>query len=469
MADLIGTDEAWGVVREKLNKEARNRVSLARFGVVFDTLVDQSAKIQSALDSGEALWFPPHDLFIGDGLVLPSGTSIQGTNPTRSRFRALPGATDDMVSIPSGQVRFLTLRDFSLIGDPQNADHNGMILAARPDAGGNGGIWEGIFENLGIRGFDGVSMAWLGWESLGVAPHQFISLRMIDVERPLITSDLALYMHGQCEHFHFDSCRFDGNGSGTASYGGQNVYIGRSFAGSAGHLGPYGTGAPLSDVAPRVVKFTNLTCQAADQALIVDRAENVDFDTPWFESNHNTLLAQSSARVSVRNARFANAATAPISGRAVRSNSLAEIVMEGRAFFTGTNTIAYSTDGSGSIKPAGAQGTVSLENVEPTRTISAPSVTRLETGVAPGVNLTVNASGVTLTELSSSIASGELFSLRVMSGQPITLSNAGGSATGFNLGNGVANLTVNVGDTVLLRKSQVSGTGGKGWNLVSKI
>lgn len=469
-ADLIvGSAAGYAGLRDRIGAGLPNYIPLTKFGIDLNSTVDQSSKLQAAINSGEALFFPPGAIWLGDGVDLKTQTLIHGSNPFSSLFRALPGATAPMFTHAAGQIRYLTLRDFGVNGNRDNTGQRGFFFHARAlnnDPGG-GGTWQALLDNIRVVQVDGVQMAWLGGTRAPgtiASPHQWAVLRMVQMERPYTASDLSLYMHGQCEHFHFDTCKADGNGSGTVEYGGQNIYVGRSFAAQDGLIGAYGTGTALTDWAPKTVLFTNLTCQAADQAIVIDRAENVVFTAPWFEDNKNSIKTQVSARVAIESGRFADAATAA-NGRAIAANSLSEVTVDGNTVFGGVNFRGFWTDGSGSIMPSGRTGNPAAENLHHVRTFNSND--QIEMGIAPGLQLSAAVDGLRLQQFGNNHAVGTTVMIRNNGTRSFELGSAGSGTFGVNLGVAVDFITVLPGEIVHLMKAQ--NAGGKGWNFLNKI
>lgn len=450
-------DERGGLLKAPMWKP------LSSFGVKFDGS-DQTANINAALSSGSPIYWDGVASAVGP-IVLPTGLSIYGGSPVSAKLLALPGGPANFITIGSGQKRFWNIEGLAIIGrGAGNPGQNGFVLAAVA-SGGDGGIWQSVWRNIQIRGFDGVSLALLGGIDT-LTPHQWMKFEMVDVERPYSEAGAALYMHGQVEHVHFDSCRFDGNGGGSG-HDGLNVYMGRCFAASSQLIGPYGTGTALSDVRPNMVKFTNCTFQFGGPVGIIDRCEVVTLDNCWHEDNVNGWTVQATALAIFRDCNFLNSATQATTGKTIDAKSSAQVVLTGRNLFNGTNTIALNTDGSGSIDPDGCMGAVANNNVFWDQNVNTGAV-QLSMGVNPGVFLGFSASGIQLNALTSGLSQGRLFTIKVKASSPFSgalVTGGASSATRFNLGNGVTSLTLNAGDTVVLRRSGLQ----QGWDFVSKV
>lgn len=455
------------VIAEGLAIINMNATPITRFGVNLNQQIDQSSAVQSAFNAGVPLWIPPGAIYLGNVVTLQTGQWIQGSGANGSVFKPLPGMTADMMHISPGRNRYLRVKDIGFAGlSTANAGQNAMVFIASAGSFGDGGLWESVFENIEITGFDGVSLALLGGVVNTLTPIQENTFRFFKVYRASTNSGAALYAHGQVEHISFPDCRFDGNGDGVTPIGGTDIYIGRCFAASQSQIGPYGTGTALSAQAPNVITFTNCSTEQADQAVLIDACQNVVIENQWFEQNNNGVKTQNGAQLTMIAPRFVSSG---VGGTGILMNALSasEMSLLGRFDFGGTYTTALQTDASGSIDPSGSGvGTVSMNNVVWDMTIGT-GTTQLTTRGAPGVYASFSNAGITLNQWDSSLGPGKtvICKVKTTSPNPVTFSNSGSSVLGFNLGNGIATLAALPGDTVIFRRSMIL----KGWDLVAKI
>ncbi|WP_159980024.1 MULTISPECIES: glycosyl hydrolase family 28-related protein [unclassified Novosphingobium] len=437
-----------------------------QFGATGNGISDDTAAWQDAINAASMLKKPimfPSGTCVADGLALANRVQIRGMGRAQSLFKAKAGSANPMFKLPMGQVQGFALRDVDFQGlGAQNAGQPCWSFTSQMDAGGNGGMWTCNFENIEIRGFDGDSIAFRGGHDNFIRPHQWVTLSKIQVERPRKESGYALYMSGQCEAFTFNTCRFDGNGSGTyvagASDQGINVYLGREFG---------GTSAALGDNAPDMIKFINGVCQQATVGMVIDRCENIDIDTCRFEDLGNAIRVGSSAIARIHGCRFGDAANVVSSGTALSVTGDARVVFGPGNRFLGVTTKSVTTDGAGSVYMSGPTwgGLGAEANVIPTRTVSAGS-TQLLMRSARGVYLSANAEGIILNNLASDLSPGEDFFIQMNPGSnTVTLSNSGGSYPNtINLGAGIQSLPMLGGETHYFQRSNVT----RGWNYKGK-
>lgn len=389
-----------------------------------------AAAITEAASQGVSLHIPAGTYMLDD-FELISGVSMRGDGSDCTILKARSGNTDPFITMPAGRVRDVSIGGFMLQGNASNTGQGAMYFEAQLD-GADGGFWYSCFHDIKIRDFPGDNIHFLGSKTTVDRPHQFISFRDIDVMRPASSTAHSLKLEGQCEHFTFYNCQFDGTNS---NYTGTNIRLTRNIA-SGG------------DIRPNAIKFINCTSQWAEWAAYVDRAENVSFDTHWFESLKNGVDIQATAlNVDFFNCRFANAANNAGAGIAVRAGGNTFTSLR-YCRFTGTNDTQVSCSGHTGFDIVGCPDITVTSGVTPT--ISYASGATITTQAHKVVIIGASA-GLTCTTITSKRGVGETLTLRINT-------NGIDFATGGNLylGPGVATLTVPVGSVVTFTRNDAT-------------
>jgi hypothetical protein len=184
------------------------------------------------------------------------GTSLQSVNGNSPVF-VIP----QMSNMPASNVY---LSGFRLLGSAGNTSEDGFFLDASSYS--NMGLWNSIFEDIGVLGFSGIGIHLKGRNNDFLSDHQWLLFNNVFVERNLGGGN-GLKLEGSIFEVRFRNCQFDGQAVGD----GTNIYIG----GYGGGLGGY----PIS------VVFEGLVSQRAATAVQVDGGVNILF----YASHHEGL------------------------------------------------------------------------------------------------------------------------------------------------------------------------------------
>jgi hypothetical protein len=186
-----------------------------------------------------------------------NGTSLQSVNGNAPVF-VIP----QMNNMPASNVY---LSGFRVLGSVGNTSEDAFFLDASSFV--NYGLWNSIFEDIGIIGFSGIGLHLRGRTNDFASDHQWLLFNNVVVERNSGGGN-GLRLEGSVFELRFRNCQFDGQGLGD----GTNVYIG-------------GYGGGLSGV-PTSIVFEGLVSQRADTAVQIDGGINILF----YGSHHEGLL-----------------------------------------------------------------------------------------------------------------------------------------------------------------------------------
>lgn len=265
--------------------------------------IEEMAAIVSATLGAETFGggrvFLPRGHYSVDDITLRYGVRLCGDGAQSTKLVARSGSTAaGLVLLDTGIVAYSSIEHMTLVGDPGNTDQAGILIeaVATTQVGATqGGWWNSAIRHVVVGGFDGDGIWLHGGDDSFQNPIQFISLDHVEVDCPSTTSH-ALRMSGQVDHIKcLGACRFDGPGFGA---GGTNILLERTVDSS---------GANNGDNAPHDIELIGMTTQSNSLGVEVQRAQNVWVMHNHFESLHNGVLVNTSAKnVVVADNDFAN-------------------------------------------------------------------------------------------------------------------------------------------------------------------
>jgi hypothetical protein len=162
----------------------------------------------------------------------------------------------------------------------------------------DGGLWHSNFKNLKITNFRGHGIFSEGGGNL--QPNQFSVFELINVElsRNAPITSRSLKMTGQNGQMTFINSGFNGYNYNDLYHKGYVIEI----AHSPSELAAY----------PAAITFINSTFQMGDYGVYINYAENITFDTCWFERLGVAIIVNGESNecrnINILNNRFADAA-----------------------------------------------------------------------------------------------------------------------------------------------------------------
>ncbi|HEX8270541.1 MAG TPA: hypothetical protein VF581_11675 [Flavobacterium sp.] len=264
--------------------------------------IDFAAKVSKGSPNYKT-YFPGTTIFIPNGayslntVVLRDGITIVGENTDMTVIHGSRGA-DHLFTIESGLVR-ISLSNFSVQKVPNETNgipkKTAFYLAGQQGEYGVGGLLNSSFKNIAVSNWEGDAFSLRGGVADYTTAHHNLLFEHVRVSRN--ANKRALFIEGLNSVFTFTNCEFDGSFEGPANWPGTNVLIKGSIGG--GQL-----------LAPTSISFLNSTFQNADYGVQIDYAENVTFDTCWFETLGIGVdvkgVSRPSRAINVLNNRFAN-------------------------------------------------------------------------------------------------------------------------------------------------------------------
>jgi hypothetical protein len=185
-----------------------------------------------------------------------NGTALQSINGNSPVF-VIPQTNNN----PATNV---LLSGFRVLGSVGNTSEDAFFLDTSSTA--NTGLWNSVFDDIGVLGFAGIGIHIKGQNSNFGASSQWLSFNNVVVFRTRGGGN-ALRLEGAVFELRFTNCEFDGQGVGD----GTNIYIGGLAGGTSGY--------PISIV------FQGLVSQDAALAVQIDGGTNISF----YGSHHERL------------------------------------------------------------------------------------------------------------------------------------------------------------------------------------
>lgn len=266
---------------------------VADFGAVGDGVTDDTAAIQLAIDTVEALGggivFFPAGTYLVTKLTLANKVSLIGAQAEVTFILSATSAEPALVVLPVGPVTFPRIENLTFVGNAANAGQHCFYMYAQTD-GTHGGLWYGTFRNLIIGSvadpFLGHSIWLRGGTTAGPEPDQFNVFENLLVTRGASAASRALLMTGQCGQNRFSSCEFAGQAEGT----GTNVELSRQFTNGGTVGGSTVGGAADGDGFSYTTTFDLCTFQTSEYGCQQDRAQMTRWDNCYFENLDRSIF-----------------------------------------------------------------------------------------------------------------------------------------------------------------------------------
>lgn len=252
---------------------------------------DMTAYLQQVVNEiatagGGTMWMPPKAT--QGEIILKRNVSIEGAAWGASSLSAVPGSTKRGVITmdqAGGPVTRCRISNLTINGVPENTTQWGIYF--RGVMGSNdGGLWYAPFNHLRINNTLGGGIWLRGGGDNNKMPQQFLSLNdvFIQVTAGEAPDWVGLRISGQVGQVTFNTleCSFRGTGKGLAG-----VFISREVDDA---------GAYISDRYAYALTFNAATFQGCVHGARVDRAQGVQFNSPWFEDNFNGISASNGAK-----------------------------------------------------------------------------------------------------------------------------------------------------------------------------
>ncbi|CAM3417486.1 hypothetical protein FLLO111716_09010 [Flavobacterium longum] len=281
---------------------------------------NQTATIQAAIDFAKLVAngssdyqshfasttvFIPSGIYPIDKITLKDGVDIVGESIDRTMIMALPdGTAPCLIDMEAGMVH-TNVSNLHLYGKypgTNGSNKTAMFFKGQVGPYGAGGLTNSTFRNIIVEFFKGHGIH-MSAGTTGSLPNDTTIFENVRIFRfygvtPAIHS---LYIDNDNRLYSFINCQFDGGGGGESFYmasTGSNVYI---------------DGNGSSDYAlPHSINFLNTTIQNGDYGVYINGADNVNFDTCWFENLGTGVYADGTLRpckgINITNSRFANVA-----------------------------------------------------------------------------------------------------------------------------------------------------------------
>ena len=183
-----------------------------------DGVSDDTQAFQSLIDNFSNIALPEGTLRFTH-LTLNSNTRITGLGINKTFLKPLTSYEINAINLSDGANVDIYLDNFSLIGNDENLNQNGLYFNATPSAESpnHGGLWLSRFNNLVIKNFKGTQLV-LSAGSNGLLPHQGIVFERVECNAHAnVTTSKALTVQGQAEQILWLQCAFSGEGSDIVS------------------------------------------------------------------------------------------------------------------------------------------------------------------------------------------------------------------------------------------------------------
>ena len=179
-----------------------------------DGVSDDTQAFQSLIDNFSNIALPEGTLRFTH-LTLSSNTRITGLGINKTFLKPLTSYEINAINLSDGPNVDIYLDNFSLIGNDENLNQNGLYFNATPgvESPNHGGLWLSRFNNLVIKNFKGTQLV-LSAGSNGLLPHQGIVFERVECSANAnVTTSKALTVQGQTEQILWLQCAFSGEGS----------------------------------------------------------------------------------------------------------------------------------------------------------------------------------------------------------------------------------------------------------------
>ena len=178
-----------------------------------DGVTDDTQAFQSLIDNFSNIVLPQGTLRFTH-LVLKSNTKITGLGTGKTFLKPLVSENPNAITLSIGANVDIYLENFSLIGNDENINQNGLYFNATASTQSpyHGGLWLSRFNNLVIKYFKGTQLV-LSGGSNGLLPHQGLVFERVECNaNPNAQTSSALVVQGQSEQILWLQCAFSGEG-----------------------------------------------------------------------------------------------------------------------------------------------------------------------------------------------------------------------------------------------------------------
>ena len=269
-------------------------VDVRWFGAKGDGTTDDTAAFAAVIAASKNVYVPAGS-YVLSSLQLAYGLRLVGAGRQNTTILSKTATgVANFVTIPIGPIQYLSIEGITFTGAAAgNPNQNGWYFQAQASAGTpfNGGLWNSVFKDCTISGFDKHQIVLRGGGTGFLLPHQFIRFDGVETYRPNNSTSRALLMTGQVQHVSFVNCEFDGQTIGT----GTNIEISREFSNAGAYGGSTIGGTAVGDNAPSANSFFVCTSQSANLAIDVDRASSITWFGSYFEAVTNVINNHTSA------------------------------------------------------------------------------------------------------------------------------------------------------------------------------
>lgn len=183
-----------------------------------DGITDDTVAFQALIDNFSNIKLPAGTLRFSH-LVLSSNTKITGLGINETFLKPLLSNNINAITLSTGPNVGIFLDNFTLIGNDNNRNQNGLYCNATPSTEQpyHGGLWLSKFSNLVIKNFGGVQFI-LSGGSNGLLPHQGLVFERLECSaKKGVATSRALIVQGQTEQTLWLQCAFSGEGSDIVS------------------------------------------------------------------------------------------------------------------------------------------------------------------------------------------------------------------------------------------------------------
>ncbi|WP_222183685.1 right-handed parallel beta-helix repeat-containing protein [Geminicoccus harenae] len=259
--------------------------------------VDDTESIQTAIskthDGKKGIIYLPAGRYFIRNLTLKSGVSLQGAGRGATVLEAIPSDHPALITIDPGPVLHAGISRLSLRGgvdgEATNPEQWAVAFAATPESEGkaHGGLWWSKIEEVSVIDFDrGLNFS--GGQSDYMLPHQFVTIRDVNILMGHLSPGPHLKLEGQVNQFLFQQVYLDAR----ERCGGCAVQLLQSAS---------------AITSPKLHHFDTVTIQNVSRAVEMKGAHNVTFTNCWFENVGEGLVVEDgSTGVTITGCRFAN-------------------------------------------------------------------------------------------------------------------------------------------------------------------
>ena len=183
-----------------------------------DGVSDDTQAFQSLINNFSNIALPEGTLRFTH-ITLNSNTRITGLGINKTILKPLKTDNINAITLSVGANVNIYLDNFSLIGNDENPNQNGLYFnaTASVESPNHGGLWLSRFSNMIIKNFKGTQLV-LSAGSNGLLPHQGIVFERVECSAHAnVTTSKALTVQGQSEQILWLQCCFSGEGSDIVS------------------------------------------------------------------------------------------------------------------------------------------------------------------------------------------------------------------------------------------------------------